>query len=131
MDHNREFVRVLADLKFICSVKKGEIMYIANRTVAPRTIFSTLYRKYYLKGESGQDTAEFITKTLTHTYRLLEKFRSMESCEKYMQHLIEHITDVRAAIDELKCTYDGHSFIIASFEAIQIDIDHALDSLKI
>lgn len=127
---NREFVKVLADLKFIAGVKKGEIMYIAGRTVAPRTIFSTLYRKYYLKGESGQDTATFITRTLTQTYRMLKKYREMDNAEKYVQHLVDHVKDVRTAIDELRCTYEEHSYIVACFDAIKIEIDQELESMK-
>lgn len=127
MDNSKEFVKILADLKFIASVKKGDIMYIADRTVAQRTTFSTLYRKYYMKGESGQDTADFISRTLSNTYKLIRRYREIEGSEKHIDHLIEHINYVKQAIDDLKTTYKKHPYIDACFDAIKIDIDRSLE----
>lgn len=124
---DKDFVKILADLKFIGSVKKGEIVYIAQRTVAPRTMFSTMYRKYWLKGESGRDTAEFVARTLANTYRLIDQFREGEGMEKYIKHLIDHVKDVRTAIEELQVTYEKYSYIDANFDAILIDIERALE----
>ena len=127
MEYNKEFVAVLSDLKFIASIKRGEIVYINDRVIKPRTIFSTPYRRYVLKGESGPDTVNFIQKTLYNTYNLINKYRQMKGSDKYIKHLVEHIVEVRRAIDELKVTYQKYTYIDACLDSIKIDVDGALE----
>jgi len=124
---NREFIQVLADLKFISSVKNGDVMYIADRVVVPRSIFTTLYRKYMCENENGKNTAEFYASTLNRAYGLINKYKKMEGSNKFVDHLISQIKEVRVAVDENKKTYKKYPYIDACFDAIKIDIDRALE----
>lgn len=127
--NNAEFIDVLANLKFCASVKEGEIMYIADRVVAPRSVFTTMYRKYMMSGESGRHTADFYATTLSRAYHLILKLKKTESGKKYIDHLIAHIQDVRQAVEANKLTYKKYPYIDACFDAILIDIDRMLEEL--
>lgn len=129
MDFNKEFVNILADLKFIGNCKKGDVMYIQDRQVVPRTPWGTFYRKYVVKGESGMDTVNFINETLSKTYKLIINYQKSPNAQKYIEHLIDHIRLVRIAITELKITYSKYTYVDASFDAILLHIDRSLENL--
>jgi len=131
MDFNKDFVNILADLKFISNCKRGEVMYIQNRQIVSRSLLTTLYRKYITKGESGIDTVNFINDTLSKTYHLILKYQKCENAIKYIQHLIEHIKTVRHAICELKITYEKYTYVDASFDALLLNIDRNLEYLDV
>lgn len=130
MEYNKDFVTVLADLKFIASCRKNHVMYIADRKIVTRSIWSTAYRKYACKNESGLDTVNFITDSLSKCYCLIKKYKTIEGTEKYIEHLIDHIKQVRNSITELKITYEKYPFIDASFDSILLQIDRSLDILQ-
>lgn len=125
---NRDFITVLADLKFLSSVKEGEVMYVNDRVVVPRSIFTTLYRKYWSDGENGKNTADFYVKTLNKSYHLISKYKQNNGYEKYVEHLIKQIKEVRHAVEANKITYKHYPFIDACFDAIMIDIDRSLEN---
>ena len=128
MDFNKDFVLILADLKFISNCKRGDVMYIQNRQLVPRNIFGTLYRKYMTKGESGLDTVNFINDTLSKTYSLIYKYQKCENTSKYIEHLVDHIKTVRNAICELKITYEKYTYVDASLDALLLNLDRNLES---
>lgn len=130
MEFNKEFVNVLADLKFISSCKKNHVMYIADRKIVPRSLVSTFYRRYLYKNESGLDTVAFITDSLSRCYNLLRKYRTVQGTEKYIFHLVDHVKSVRSAICELKITYEKYPYIDASLDSLLLQIDNSIETLE-
>lgn len=130
--NNELFVRTLADLKLISSVRSGQVLYIKDRSIGPKTPFGTLWRKYILKDESGEETAKFITRTITIAFRIINDFRKMgKDYERYVFHLLQHVRNVKVSLSEYKLTYKNKFSIDASFDAISLLIDHSLESIEV
>lgn len=108
MEDKQKEDEVLAKLKFIGQIRRGEKISTKSLNVQGNTILTTLDRTF-LHHESREDTFSFLNDTIKGSFDLLHKYGNCKnSFEKVVtSHIIADLESCKSGLQNIKGTYSN------------------------
>lgn len=126
--NDRDYLSVLAELKFIASVKPDEFLNIQTGYTEQKNLLSSVIRFFRFPDENGRKTAEYCRTVITKALFLLETYEKKDDSEVYRKHIVQYIADAREGIKNLKKTHISNNLAYALFDTIELRIDSLISA---
>jgi hypothetical protein len=115
---------VLAKLKFIGQIRRGEKVFCKDLVVMPDSIYTSLYRTLFNLG-SREETYKFLSGIINDAFKLLVQYSEKnDHYNKVMiQHILEDMDACRTGLTNVKSTYHSDVMFTCKIDTLLQQIE--------
>ena len=118
---------MLARLKFIGQIRRGEKISVKDKQVQPDTYITSFHRTF-ISPESRDDTFNFINKSIKDAFELLKKYGDCKnSFDKVMTtHILNDLEAAKSGLQNIKATYNTDIMFSCKIDTVLQEIEARL-----
>jgi hypothetical protein len=118
---------MLAKLKFIGQIRRGEKISVKDKQVLSDT-YMTSFHRTFINPESRDDTFNFINKSIKDSFSLLSKYgTSISPFDKVMTtHILADLEAAKSGLQNIKATYNSDIMFSCKIDTLLQEIEARL-----